>query len=277
MKKGEERMDDRERKPGARRWEESLRRAPMQRQAVRRAQDWRSHLQRSPRLLVRSSSAAAARAAASASIGRRSRVRETHRKAREASFAAVKYVNGNSFAATALRRGSVHCPSVGAWQVTHFVRTCTAVRADDDAAAKHPRAQKLPPERLLVQLVNARGVDAREQPDAAVRGQAHCADILLRRDLIDRDDLRVHAAQHHRDAGGLWAEREHVRVVAELHLRSPLAAHGELAALVDDRHAQRAVFGIPERQHADEVTQQRRFPAAGRRENERAQKTARQR
>ena len=123
-----------------------------------------------------------------------------------------------------------------------------------------------------MQLVNARGVDAREQPDAAVRGQAHCADILLRRDLIDRDDLRVHAAQHHRDAGGLWAEREHVRVVAELHLRSPLAAHGELAALVDDRHAQRAVFGIPERQHADEVTQQRRFPAAGRRENERAQK-----
>ena len=61
-------------------------------------------------------------------------------------------------------------------------------------------------------------------------------------------------------------------MVAELHLRSPLAAHGELAALVDDRHAQRAVFGIPERQHADEVTQQRRFPAAGRRENERAQK-----
>ena len=117
-------------------------------------------------------------------------------------------------------------------------------------------------------------MNARKQPHAAVRGKAHRANILCRRDLVDRNDLRVHTAQHHRDTDCLGAEREHVRVVAKLHLRPALAAHGKLTALVDDRHAQRAVLAVTERQHADEIAQQRRLSAAGRREKKRAHKAS---
>ena len=135
-----------------------------------------------------------------------------------------------------------------------------------------PKRKQLPAERSIFQFLNRTGVDRRKQPDAAAARLPDRRKVLRLRNLVDRKPLRVHAAQHHRDADGLWAEREHVRVVSKLHLRPALAAHGELTALVDDRDAQCAVLTVAERQNADKVAQQRCLSPARRREDERAAK-----
>lgn len=110
----------------------------------------------------------------------------------------------------------------------------------------------------------------REQRRAAVCGVRHRRNVLGRRDLIDRDDLRVHCPQHHADALRLGAEREHVRVRPQCHLRLSSGADSDLSALVHHRDAQRRAVLASERERADEVAQKRRLAAARRREQERA-------
>ena len=124
---------------------------------------------------------------------------------------------------------------------------------------EHTEGKQLPADRLVFQLFDRTSMDRRKQSDAAAARLPDRRKVLRLRDLVDREPLRVHAAQQHEHPLVLRTAREHVRAWPEVKLRHAVHRSGQLQPLVHDGHALPVFRKCP-----DAAAQQRRFSAAGR-------------
>ena len=123
---------------------------------------------------------------------------------------------------------------------------------------ENAQREQLPAERFVFQFFSGTGVDRREQLNAAAARLTDRRKILRLCDLIDREPLRIHAAQQHEHPLALRAAGEHVRTRPKVKLRHTMHRSGQLQPLIHDSHT------LPRlRKRADAAAQQRRFPAAG--------------
>ena len=102
---------------------------------------------------------------------------------------------------------------------------------------ENTQRKQLPAERLAFQFFNRTGVNRRKQSDAAAARLPDRGKLLRLCDLVDREPLRVHAAQQHEHPFDLRTAGEHVRTWPKIKLRHAVQRSGQLQPLVGNRHA----------------------------------------
>ena len=124
---------------------------------------------------------------------------------------------------------------------------------------ENTQREQFPAERFVFQFFCGTGVDRCKQPDTTAARLPDRRKILRLCDLVDREPLRVHAAQQHQHPLALRTAGKYVRTRSKIKLRYAVYCSCKLEPFIHNSHTLPGIRKCP-----DASAQQRCFPAAGR-------------